>query len=121
MLQLPDKQEIALSLARAGSKAPGTVAVTDNRPYGSNTFYGRVAPDGAWQPGKYASPATLTAVTALLAAFAKDPSGVAADYGRLVGRCAFCGSELTDERSVSVGYGPICAKRRGMPYGKTAS
>ena len=94
------------------------MAVTDNRPYGSNTYYGRVAPDGAWQPGKYATPATLTAVTTLLAAFANNPSGIAADFGHLVGRCAFCGSDLTDERSVSVGFGPVCAKRWGMAWGK---
>lgn len=31
-------------------------------------------------------------------------------------RCSFCGLALTDEGSVEVGYGPVCAKRWGLPH-----
>lgn len=41
----------------------------------------------------------------------------AAKFGQLYGICMFCWSELTDERSIGVGYGPICADNRGLPWG----
>lgn len=44
----------------------------------------------------------------------------AARFGKLWGSCVFCSRLLTDERSVSVGYGPICADHNGLPWGETA-
>lgn len=41
----------------------------------------------------------------------------AAKFGHLTGTCVFCGRGLTDERSVEVGYGPVCAEREGLPWG----
>lgn len=41
----------------------------------------------------------------------------AAEFGQLYGICMYCWSELTDERSIEVGYGPICANKRGLPWG----
>ena len=35
--------------------------------------------------------------------------------GRSQTECCFCGRELVDERSVELGYGPICAAKYGMP------
>jgi hypothetical protein len=32
-------------------------------------------------------------------------------YGKLHGRCAICGKELSDPKSVSQGIGPVCIKR----------
>jgi hypothetical protein len=37
------------------------------------------------------------------------------------GRCCFCHRELTQTESVRRGYGPECAKDRGLPYGKTTT
>lgn len=34
------------------------------------------------------------------------------------GRCCYCHIKLTQPESVRRGYGPICAKTRGLPYGK---
>ncbi len=31
---------------------------------------------------------------------------------------ALCGLDLTDERSTSAGYGPICAGKYGLPWGE---
>ncbi len=53
----------------------------------------------------------------LLVEFIESPSTVAARYGRLTGRCCFCSKELTDERSVSAGYGPVCAIKFGLEWG----
>lgn len=41
----------------------------------------------------------------------------AAAFGQLYGICMYCWSELTDERSIEVGYGPVCADKRGLPWG----
>lgn len=42
---------------------------------------------------------------------------LAAKFGALYGRCVFCSQTLTDERSIEVGYGPICAENHGLPWG----
>lgn len=41
----------------------------------------------------------------------------AAQFGALTGACVFCSRRLTDERSVTVGYGPVCADKAGLPWG----
>jgi hypothetical protein len=41
----------------------------------------------------------------------------AAEYGKLTGHCIACCRALTDDRSVTVGYGPVCANRYGWPWG----
>lgn len=38
--------------------------------------------------------------------------------GKESGSCCFCSRELTDGRSVEKGYGPVCAGRYGLPWGK---
>lgn len=44
----------------------------------------------------------------------------AARFGHVTGQCVFCSRRLTDDgenRSVAVGYGPVCAAREGLPWG----
>ena len=41
----------------------------------------------------------------------------AALFGKTHGYCIACAHDLTDDRSLDVGYGPICAKRYGWPWG----
>lgn len=41
----------------------------------------------------------------------------AAHFGHTTGSCVFCSRHLTDERSIAVGYGPVCAEREGLPWG----
>lgn len=45
---------------------------------------------------------------------AENPSKVAKDYGKLVGRCSCCGKELTNKLSIELGIGPICADKWGF-------
>lgn len=42
----------------------------------------------------------------------------AARFGHVTGQCVNCGKKLTDERSISVGYGPTCAANNGWPWGQ---
>ena len=42
----------------------------------------------------------------------------AAAFGHATGVCVFCARSLSDDRSVSVGYGPTCAAKQGLPWGE---
>lgn len=42
-----------------------------------------------------------------------DPSGFAAMYGHMIGKCGICGRKLTNDVSRDRGIGPICAERWG--------
>ena len=53
----------------------------------------------------------------LLQRLAADPAGVASKYGKMTGRCCFCHLQLTDAKSLAVGYGKTCAKNYGLPWG----
>lgn len=106
-------QKLVVSMAGAMSKTPGALNLTDGKPFGQNVWFGRVNPDGSlvqsksWQPW----------VSEILDGFAKDPAGFAGAYGKKTGRCCFCGRHLETKESVSVGYGPICAEKFGLPWG----
>lgn len=69
-------------------------------------LYGKVRVDGAWvyEAGAMRGVRHLTA-------------DEAAAYGRATDHCVFCGHGLEDERSTTVGYGPVCADNYGLPWG----
>jgi uncharacterized protein DUF6011 len=113
-LMLSDGTDVRLSLAGAASSNPGYVYVRVGGEYA-----GKVSPAGDFQPFKLA-PNVLAALRDLLGELAADPAGVASAYGKLTGACCFCSIALTDERSTSVGYGPICAGHYGLPWGEKA-
>ncbi len=107
-----------LSVAGERAQQPGSINVTDaGTSFESRVWYGRIGTDGSWQPSRKVQASEQGAVEAALAAFNADPAAAAAQYGHDVGSCCFCRRELTDERSVSVGYGPICADRFGLEWG----
>lgn len=60
--------------------------------------------------------ASNTAVLEALNTIAADPAAAAKAYGALMGRCSYCDKALTDEGSVEVGYGPVCAAKYGLPH-----
>ena len=104
---------LRLSIAGPNSRYAGSIMVTDGRPFGCNRFYGAIDENGSMKPGRDLTPQ----VTAELVALASDPDGKAGSYGRLTGCCCFCNTALTDERSIAVGYGPVCAKNFGLAWG----
>ena len=108
---------IRLSVAGAKSRTPGSIMVTDGGPFGSNRYYGAIDRTGSMKPGR-----DLTAeVTRELAELSANPEAKAAAFGRLTGCCCFCNTALTDDRSTSVGYGPVCAKNFGLNWGARAT
>jgi Family of unknown function (DUF6011) len=116
-LQAANGGVVVLKLNGPKSKYQGSIAVTDDRPFGENSYYGRIERNGAWIPGRDSSPA----IVALLDALAANPAEVASAYGKLTGNCCFCSTPLKDARSTAVGYGPICAEHFGLPWGSPFS
>lgn len=52
-----------------------------------------------------------------LAQLAADPQGFAVRQGRETICCMFCGRQLDTTESRTVGYGPVCADKFGLPWG----
>ena len=91
--------------------------MTDGKPFGSAIWYGRIDASGKFDLSAKIDAHTASAITALLVNFAANPAKVASAYGKQTGSCCFCARELTDDRSVRVGYGPICADKFSLPWG----
>ena len=113
-LQCDDGKRVVLSLAGDRAKHPGSVNVTDGGSYGNNTWYGRIMRDGSFEPSHRSDESLVT----LLKKLASEPAKVASAFGKITGSCCFCNKDLTDDRSLSVGYGPICADKWGLPWGE---
>ena len=52
--------------------------------------------------------------------FSLDPMKTAKAMAGRLGCCMYCGQRLTDDRSKEAGYGPVCAKNWGLPWGTKA-
>jgi Family of unknown function (DUF6011) len=100
--------EFRVSQAPATGKNPGSLYVKR-----AGEYQGKIARDGTFSAARDAHPGMVEALTA----FAEDPARAALAYGQASGSCCFCARELTDPRSVTAGYGPICADRFGLPWG----
>ncbi len=107
-----DNGKLVISRAGANARFPGSLNLTDGRPFGDNEWYGRIV-TGIFQTSKKCA----SWVVAIVQGLESDPEGTAANYGRLSGNCCFCGRDLEDERSTSVGYGPVCADKWGLAWG----
>jgi len=104
----PGGGELRLSLAGERSKVPGSIQV-----YVRDGWVGRVEPPDGRIAGPLAQDQALVDVLLLIA---RDPAAAAKEYGALMCKCSFCGLPLTDDGSVEVGYGPVCAKKWGLPW-----
>ena len=104
---------IRLSLAGQTAKFPGSVNVTSEGSFETRSWYGRIVSDGNF----HASAKSNSDIVDTLKRFADDPETVAAEMGKLTGRCVVCNKGLTDPRSAEVGYGKVCAKKLGWKWG----
>jgi hypothetical protein len=111
VLDADGKSELALGLTGERSKVPGSVTV--NR---DGEYLGLVRPTGE-AFGAWDAPELFDAeLIAHLLLVAREPAKAAKDFAALSGSCSFCGTKITDEGSVEVGYGPVCAKNWGLPH-----
>lgn len=114
--------ELNLTLAM---NAKGIINLTNGQRYGTpgNVWYGRISPPNGTvcanldirdnQPA-----ADKDTVQQMLQNFDTDPASTAKMYGHQTGKCMFCARKLTNETSVKVGYGPICAENFNLPHGE---
>jgi hypothetical protein len=120
ILGVNDDVEIRLSVASETSRFPGSINVTDTDPnFETRKWFGRITLDGKFETSSRVEVPKGCEETLL--AFAADPVGVAAEYGRKTGYCCMCNRKLKDKRSTELGYGPVCADNYGLQYkGKAA-
>jgi hypothetical protein len=90
--------------AKEGSNNPGFVYVKLDGEY-----KGKVSPEGRF----FAARDVTIEETAQVVKVGRDPFSAAVEHGKLTGRCAVCSRLLTDTNSVTIGIGPICAKKFG--------
>lgn len=106
-------QAVVFNRAGPNSKYAGQIMITDGQPFGQNKFFGRIDTTGEF----FATRAATQTVCEAVEEFSNDPAGAASRYGRLTGGCSFCNHSLKDERSIAVGYGPVCARNFGLKWG----
>lgn len=103
------------SVAGKKGRYPGCVNLTDGGSYGQNKWYGRITVDGVFSPAEAArnlKPADKAELWAILKRLRdEDAEQVFAEYGKRFGVCCVCGRELTNEKSVKDGIGPICREK----------
>lgn len=109
-LVTPNHQSLKLAIAGARARFPGSVNVTSDEKYGESTWFGRIHLDGRFEPGR----SCTDEITQYLVAFSADPARIAAEDGKKSGRCCYCAQPLTDERSLAVGWGPVCDANWGL-------
>ncbi|KKM74155.1 hypothetical protein LCGC14_1403300, partial [marine sediment metagenome] len=112
-----DGFEFHLYVSGAKSVVPGVINVKRSGSAAGNghgDWYGRITIEGAWDQRHSEVDERMADA---LSKLAMDPVGTVAMYGRLSGKCCFCKKQLTDDPSVEAGYGPVCAKRWGLPWG----
>lgn len=109
---------LQLSVAGPSANMPNSINITDGKPFGSSTFYGRIFPDGIVKFSLKTSVIKIEIISHELELFAEAPTEYAKLYSNTTGNCMFCTKTLTDPQSVVVGYGPICAAHYGLPHGE---
>jgi hypothetical protein len=118
VLSCEGAETLRVNIAGERAKFPGSLNVASYEKFddGQRRWYGRVHRDGRFEASAKVE-AFMDKVVVRLQAFAAEPAKIAAEHGRLTGRCCFCNIALKDERSTAVGYGRICAEHYGLPWG----
>ena len=112
-----DGFEFYLYVSGPQAKTSGVINVKGRQDNGwGGKWFGRIAETGTWRHRGEVDERMADALSKLQ----MDPVGTVAEFGKLGGRCCFCNSSLSDLKSTDVGYGPICAQKWGLPWGKKA-
>lgn len=114
VLETSNGMPVMFAPAPPSGRNAGCVYVSNGEAEPANVYYGKITPNGKFEPAKACS----DEIRDLIVALAKDPVGVARAYGLATKYCCFCAAELTAGESQAVGYGPICAEKYGLPWGE---
>jgi hypothetical protein len=114
-------QVIQFRLAGEKSRTPGSVNLTNGRRWDDpkKKYWGRIDTNGQFIPNRMDCGALEIPFRELLAELAATPAVVIAREGHLTQACCLCSRDLNDPRSLEAGYGPVCAKTWGLPWGET--
>lgn len=112
---------IKLSLAGSSSSNPGGLWITDGGSWGDSEYYGSVRADGTMRMTRAWGGVGTAHRSEMLKRLAAFGPMELARIGKAVGRCCYCGRELTDPVSVALGYGPVCAKYHHLPHSAQAA
>jgi len=105
--------DLLFSLAPANGHNAGHVYVKGEKDdYGDRPYLGKITPEGKFFAGR----GVEDEVKQRIAEVGADVVTAAKAHGAQHNNCCFCSRDLTTNESVSNGYGPICAKRYGLPW-----
>lgn len=84
-----------------------------------NAYIGAIKKTGEFfVAGTAISDSFLSKVSRHVREINTDPSRGLAVIGKEYSYCCFCGTMITSQASLDVGYGPICADNWGLPWGE---
>jgi hypothetical protein len=109
--------KICFKIAGKASKYQGKVVVTSGGQYGGSSFYGHIDQGGVYTPFPKATPAVIEFVVK----FAGNPHKMGSAYGLATMHCCYCQKAIDTVNSKTMGYGPVCASKFGLPWGKKAT
>jgi len=116
-LKLNDS-DLKISRATNKSKHRGQLFLSNGEWGNENIYFGRIDTNGDLYlvaNGKKVKDELINLLTRLV----NDPEKVASEYGKLTGNCFACHRQLTDDRSIEVGYGKVCANKFGLKWGRS--
>lgn len=119
VLYVPTLGDVKMHLAMKG-KYQNKVVVTSNDKFPHAVWYGAIDATGVLTMPAKLDYTTAQRLKRILKHFADDPAEVAATSAKMSSKCCFCNSVIEDEKSLGVGYGPVCAKKWGLPWGAKA-
>ena len=114
-LKLNDS-DLKISRATNKSRHRGQLFLSNGEWGNENIYFGRIDTNGDLylsSNGKEVKDELIDLLTRLV----NDPEKVASEYGKLTGNCFACHKQLTDDRSIEVGYGKVCANKFGLNWG----
>lgn len=104
---LPNTKKCRYALHRDGIWKFYVVSKPQSGRWAGYTFVSRLASDTEYRVS------SVNAQADILEAIAFNVEQAASDYGHQVGRCGICNRTLTDQESINLGIGPICAGKVG--------
>lgn len=114
-IQLPAEGG-AIEIAR-NTKRPPVVAVVAGGRWPNREVFAEITPDGV----VHQRSGWTHAIEQLVRVAAANPELVLALHGVATGQCCYCQRALSTAESRTVGYGPVCAEKFGLPWGDTTA
>lgn len=97
-----------------GAREPGSISLTDGRPYGSAIWYGTLKRSGELYVSRNCTPDVEEQIRKLLRELAANPAKTCEEQSLKTGHCSCCGRGLTNHTSVTLGIGPVCREKWGF-------